>query len=350
MNYKRIRDVVLTSSVIQFFICTSILNIVYLLPSTLTLHQNHGSIDLDKEGEKELNYIVFETVMSVIFKSFIDLQINIYFVLNGCLGFFYLFIAMLITRIIRYVIIEAYTIPSIDLFLYLFYIICNSLRIIISFLWIHVCRNYITRRNSQVCDNNISASITYYSVYYTLEGCSLIVINYCIYSVFLAVYEGPYISFSETINVFWTGVIACAGWYFLWIDKKYIQQKWFMCVFYLLNVIRVVVIYIRSGEIRIYLNIYYREATVSERLYRLLNPDKYHTNKARYLFLNFLDNSEYFIIGIVYNVYFIWYCIILYRLKGASIRIMEKHRIPIEKPEIPDSLDSLDPPGDTDFT
>lgn len=334
MKYRRKMDVMLTSGVIKFFVITSILNIVYLMPATLTMHQNAKIGLLDPDTQREVDYIIFETVLSVVFKSFIDLQINIYFVLNGCLGFFYLFLAMLFIRVVRYAYLEVYLFHRVDLFLYLFYILSNAARILISFLWTLRCRRYITRRNAQVCNNNISSSITYYNVYYILEGCSLVIINHSIYSVLMKIYNEEYTSLDETVNIFWTGVVACTGWYFLWLDKKHMEKKWFMWTFYLINIVRLIIIYGRTGEIRLYLNIYYREATVSERIDRIMHKISNLPRVWRNVLLNFLDNMEYFVIGIVYNVYFVWYCVILYKIRrgGSVFTAQNRGRIPIEKP------------------
>ncbi|KAI5191120.1 hypothetical protein NEMIN01_1389 [Nematocida minor] len=330
------KKVYFNKSVVKYFFFTSFLNILYTIISVLSLRYNYTSIPANG-NDAEFRFIIFDTMSQVIYKSFIDFQIIIYFVLKGTLSFFYVYIAILVARIIRYSFVEKITIPNMDMVLYVFYILSNILRIIISFQWVLRSRAYFYERYTQVCDSMISASINYYTIYYMLEGCSLLIINHCIFTVFMWIYSNQYSSFTQIANLFWTGVTACIGWYCLWIDKQYIQQKWFVWIFYLLNVIRVAVIYLRTGEIRLHLNIYYRDATDSEKLYKIITATEYTPETVRNLALNILDNLEYFIIGIIYNVSFLWYCVFLYRLNGKNPRLDNKGRSPIERVELSSS-------------
>ncbi|KAI5137936.1 uncharacterized protein NESG_01618 [Nematocida ausubeli] len=293
-----------------FGMCT--LSIIYTLVSVITLRQNYYSTN-SYGHQDELFTIIFETISNIIFKSFVDLQAIIYFIVTGSISFFYVYIGMQCARLIRYAIVEAFTIPNINIILYFLYIISNILRIAINIKWATSTKYYFYQRMCSVSNNNISSGVTYYSVYFMLEGCALLITNRCIFNSFLYIYTYKYTSDTDIINNLWVGITSCFCWYFLWITKQNNQKKWYMRIFFLVNIARFVFIYLTSGERRYILNTYYRDMTVSERMYSIVNSRTENKVNNRRLGLNIVDNLENFFVDLIFNIYFVWYSILLYK-------------------------------------
>ncbi|KAH9387412.1 uncharacterized protein NEMAJ01_2308 [Nematocida major] len=312
-----------------FIMCSA--SIVYTVISVVTMSHNYRTINA-YEHDEELRTILLETICNIIFKTFTDVQVIVYFILNGSISFFYMHILLQIARLVRYGFVEGVTVPDSNITLYILYLLSNVMRIIISIMWSNSAKSHFYERWSTVSNHTVSSKYTYFTVYYMLEGCALLIINRFIFHGLLWIYTYKYTSRSDMLNTMWSGATSSICWYFLWAEKRHSQRKWFMYMFYSINILRFVVTYIASGERRYTLNTYYRGATVSERLLRIVERAKGKGfGPMRNRFLNVLDNLEYFIIDILYNVYFVWYCVLLYMSRGERRPVMGKARYSIEQ-------------------
>ncbi|KAI5167152.1 hypothetical protein NEIRO03_1667 [Nematocida sp. AWRm78] len=313
-----------------FAMCT--LSIVYTAFSSVALANKQQVVDPDVYDMEELHGILFELIADIIFKGWLDIQATIYFIITGSFSFFYLYIVVKCIRLFRHTIIELSIMPQKNLLLLYIYIISSISSIIVSIKWMLRTKKYFYDQMCLASNNNISSSTTYYSIYYTLEGCTLLIINQSILNIFFYIYMYNYTSQGDLINNIITAIASCACWCFLWIDKHNTQKKWFIYGFISINLFRFISIYITSGERRYILNTYYRYITVSERFNTLINLSLPGSSHIRHIGYNVIDNLEILFVDVLFNFYFVRYCILLYKSQGRDLRTTRlKARMPIQE-------------------
>ncbi|KAI5180230.1 hypothetical protein NEOKW01_0559 [Nematocida sp. AWRm80] len=326
MKKKYLNSFELPNTIWLYLFSTAIINVIYIIGSVVIIHYHYLDINL---FTREVSTILNRESAGIVFHSLVDILTLFYLLMNGTVSFFYLYLLQMLCKCIRFVVLETYVFHT-NSTVILFFFFCLSLRIVNAVFWVRKSSFYLFKRNSAVCNGNVNGN-SYYNVYYMLHGCSLNVLAKGMFNTFFVFYNWSNECNDEIINSFVTALIGYFTWHFLWLEKKYSKKKWYVIFFFSLNIIRFFIILIISGERRYFLNVINRNPTTMERLLYIIT----RTDPKRNYFLSFIDNLEKIVTDLAYNIYFTWYCILLWKKKIPET-IPIKGRLSIENtPEDP---------------